>query len=309
MTVDRAMTSHRRITGKLVIATHNPGKLAEMRELLAPHGIEAISAGELGLGEPNETGDTFRANAAMKAVAAATGRAASRASPTISAWWSTRSTARRNFFGALGGTNKDFAAAMARIERLLQERGADAAGAAQRAFRLRAVRGLARRSSRGGRGARRRHAGVAAARHARIRLRPAILADGHTRHLRRDDQHEKHGLPPRGLGLSHRRVPSPNGGDTALTALTHDLRSACMCTGRIACRNVRIATSIGTCATRPSDEQLYVAAITREMETTAVRAPGPRLPHVPRRRNALADEARHCGSDARRDRGSLGHRA
>ena len=60
---------HRRITGKLVIATHNPGKLAEMRELLAPHGVEAISAGELGLGEPDETGDTFRANAVIKAVA------------------------------------------------------------------------------------------------------------------------------------------------------------------------------------------------------------------------------------------------
>ena len=46
-----------------MIATHNPGKLAEMRELLAPHGVEAVSAGELGLGEPEETGQTFRANA------------------------------------------------------------------------------------------------------------------------------------------------------------------------------------------------------------------------------------------------------
>src|SRR5260370_8230730 len=62
---------HRRITGKLVIATRNPGKLIEMRELLAPHGVEAISAGELGLGEPDETGDTFCANARIKAVAAA----------------------------------------------------------------------------------------------------------------------------------------------------------------------------------------------------------------------------------------------
>ena len=62
---------HRRITGQLVIATHNPGKLAEMRELLAPHGVEAVSAGELGLGEPEETGKTFRANAAIKAIAAA----------------------------------------------------------------------------------------------------------------------------------------------------------------------------------------------------------------------------------------------
>src|SRR4029077_10094701 len=62
---------HRRITGRLVIATHNPGKLAEMRELLAPHGVETVSAGELGLGEPEETGQTFRANAALKAIAAA----------------------------------------------------------------------------------------------------------------------------------------------------------------------------------------------------------------------------------------------
>ena len=54
-----------------MIATHNPGKLAEMRELLAPHGVEAVSAGELGLDEPEETGDTFRANAAIKAIAAA----------------------------------------------------------------------------------------------------------------------------------------------------------------------------------------------------------------------------------------------
>src|SRR3979411_3463226 len=62
---------HRRITGKLVIATHNPGKLAEMRELLAPHGVGAVRAGKLGLGEPDETGDTFRANAQIKAIAAA----------------------------------------------------------------------------------------------------------------------------------------------------------------------------------------------------------------------------------------------
>ncbi|MGO8954446.1 MAG: non-canonical purine NTP pyrophosphatase, partial [Rhodomicrobium sp.] len=62
---------HRRITGHLVIATHNPGKLAEMRELLAPYGIDAISAGELGLQEPDETGMTFRDNARTKAEAAA----------------------------------------------------------------------------------------------------------------------------------------------------------------------------------------------------------------------------------------------
>ncbi len=62
---------HRKLTGRVVIATHNAGKLREMRELLAPYGIEAVSAGELGLGEPDETGDTFIANAQIKAEAAA----------------------------------------------------------------------------------------------------------------------------------------------------------------------------------------------------------------------------------------------
>ncbi|MFZ3358416.1 MAG: non-canonical purine NTP pyrophosphatase, partial [Xanthobacteraceae bacterium] len=63
--------SHRRIAGRIVIATHNPGKLLEMRQLLAPYGIDATSAGELGLKEPDETGMTFRDNARIKAEAAA----------------------------------------------------------------------------------------------------------------------------------------------------------------------------------------------------------------------------------------------
>src|ERR1700681_3848962 len=62
---------HRLLTGKLVIATHNHGQRVEMRELLPPHGGEGVSAGELGLGEPDETGETFHANARIKAVAAA----------------------------------------------------------------------------------------------------------------------------------------------------------------------------------------------------------------------------------------------
>ena len=62
---------HRRIEGRLVIATHNPGKLTEMRDLLAPYGIDVVSAGELGLPEPEETGTTFETNARIKAEAAA----------------------------------------------------------------------------------------------------------------------------------------------------------------------------------------------------------------------------------------------
>lgn len=57
--------------GKLVLATHNPGKLREIAGLLAPYGIELLSAAELGLPEPEETGTTFVANAELKARAAA----------------------------------------------------------------------------------------------------------------------------------------------------------------------------------------------------------------------------------------------
>jgi XTP/dITP diphosphohydrolase len=57
---------------RLVIATHNKGKLAEIDDLLRPFGIEVVGAGALGLPEPEETGDSFEANATLKAEAAAT---------------------------------------------------------------------------------------------------------------------------------------------------------------------------------------------------------------------------------------------
>lgn len=58
---------------RLVIASHNPGKRREIADLVAPFGIEAVSAAALGLAEPEETGRTFRANAELKALAAAKG--------------------------------------------------------------------------------------------------------------------------------------------------------------------------------------------------------------------------------------------
>lgn len=57
--------------GRLVLATHNAGKLREVAELLAPHGFDVVSAGALGLPEPPETAATFLGNAAIKALAAA----------------------------------------------------------------------------------------------------------------------------------------------------------------------------------------------------------------------------------------------
>jgi len=56
---------------RLVIASHNPGKVEEIAALLAPFAVETIAAGALGIPEPEETGDSFEANAALKARAAA----------------------------------------------------------------------------------------------------------------------------------------------------------------------------------------------------------------------------------------------
>src|ERR1700692_2805549 len=195
---------HRRITGKLVIATHNPGKLAEMRELLAPHGIEAISAAELGLGEPEETGDTFDANARIKAVAAA-------AAAQLPAFADDSGLAVDALDGAPGifsarwaGPNKDFTAAMTRIERLLAGRGAPTASQRKAQFvsalcvawpddHLEEVEARAEGTlvwpPRGSAG---------------FGYDPMFLPDGHGRTFGEMTSVEKHGLPPLGLGLSHR---------------------------------------------------------------------------------------------------------
>lgn len=68
------MTTHRQFTeGRLVIASHNDGKVREIGDLLAPFGVEVSSAGELNLPEPVEDGETFIENALIKARASAQG--------------------------------------------------------------------------------------------------------------------------------------------------------------------------------------------------------------------------------------------
>jgi XTP/dITP diphosphohydrolase len=194
----------RRITGRLVIATHNPGKLAEMRELLAPYGIEAISAGELGLAEPEETGTTFQANARIKAIAAAQ-------ATRLPAFADDSGLVVEALDGAPGiysarwaGPTKDFDGAMARIERLLQERGATAPEQRKAHFvsalcvawpddHLEEVEARADGTlvwpPRGAAG---------------FGYDPSFLPDGHSRTYGEMTSIEKHGLPPLGLGLSHR---------------------------------------------------------------------------------------------------------
>ena len=194
----------RKLTGPVVIATHNAGKLREMRELLAPYGITTESAADLGLPEPREIGKTFAANARIKALAAA--RASGKVSfaddsglvvdaldgdPGIhSARWA--------------GPDKDFRAAMNRIQTLLIERGA------RRPDQRRAhfvavlclawpddhveefegwVDGVAIWPPRGDKG---------------FGYDPLFRPDGFDRTFGEMTADEKHGLPPKGQGLSHR---------------------------------------------------------------------------------------------------------
>ena len=198
------MTDHRRITGRLVIATHNPGKLAEMRELLSPYGIDVVSAAELALDEPEETGKTFQANARIKAIAAANATQLPAFADDSGLCIDALDGAPGIFSARWAGPMKDFNTAMARIERLLQER--DVHEPEQR--RAYFVSALCVAWPDG-------HLEEVEARvdgplvwpprgDAGFGYDPAFLPDGHTRTFGEMTSIEKHGLPPHGLGLSHR---------------------------------------------------------------------------------------------------------
>jgi len=195
----------RRLTSdRLVIATHNLGKFAEMRELLAPYGVAAISAGELALPEPDENGMTFIENARIKAAAAAN-------AAKLPALADDSGLAVEALDGAPGihsarwaGPDRDFRRAMATIEHELRQRGAATAerccahfvsalclawpdGHTEQ-FEAR-VAGTLVWPPRGDRG---------------FGYDPMFLPDGQQRTFGEMSSEEKHGLPPRGKGLSHR---------------------------------------------------------------------------------------------------------
>lgn len=200
----RPAPEHRPISGRLIIATHNPGKLAEMRELLGAYGVTAASAGELGLPEPDETGASFAENARIKAQAAA--QAAG-----VAAFADDSGLAVDALAGAPGirsarwaGPDKDFAGAMARIDALLRERGATTPGE-RRAHFVSAlavawpdghveafeatVDGTLVWPPRGEKG---------------FGYDPMFLPDGFAQTFGEMTSEEKHGLPPKGKGVSHR---------------------------------------------------------------------------------------------------------
>ncbi len=196
--------AHRPIVGRLVIASHNPGKIGEMQELLAPYGVDVAPAGKLGLPEPEETGTSFRENALIKAASVAQAAAlpsfaddsglvveALGGEPGIhSARWA--------------GPARDFAAAMAEVERRLAACGADTPEKRQAYFVSALcvawpdghveefegrVDGRIVFPPRGDKG---------------FGYDPIFLPDGFERTFGEMTREEKHGLPPFGRGLSHR---------------------------------------------------------------------------------------------------------
>jgi XTP/dITP diphosphohydrolase len=198
------MTAHRKLQGRVVAATHNKGKLAELHDLLDPHGIALVGAGDLNLPEPEETGDSFVANALIKAQAAA-GIAGLPAISDDSGICVEGLGGEPGIYSArwAGGGGKDFGPAMARIERELR-----AAGAAKpwRAWFVSAlaiawpdghvetfegrVDGELAFPPRGTSG---------------FGYDPCFLPDGHTRTFGEMTAMEKHGLPADGSqALSHR---------------------------------------------------------------------------------------------------------
>jgi XTP/dITP diphosphohydrolase len=198
------VSGHRRLSGRLVIATHNPGKLVEMRELLAPYGIDATSAGELGLPEPDETGTSFCANARIKAEAAAKAAGLPAFADDSGLVVDALDGDPGIYSARWAGPDKDFFRAMATIDEKLRQRGATTP--AQRKahfvsalcvawpdghvedFEAR-VDGTLVWPPRGNKG---------------FGYDPMFLPDGYERTFGEMSSEEKHGLPPRGLGLSHR---------------------------------------------------------------------------------------------------------
>jgi XTP/dITP diphosphohydrolase len=114
-----------RLSGRLVVASHNQGKVREISALLGPlGGVEAVSAGALGLPEPEETEPTFTGNAALKARAAAEGAGLPALADDSGLEVFALGGAPGVYSARWAGPDKDFRAAMERLWRELQEKGA-----------------------------------------------------------------------------------------------------------------------------------------------------------------------------------------
>ena len=110
---------------RIVIATHNAGKARELAELFAIVGVETVSAAELGIDEPEETGKSFAENATLKAEAAAKSSGLPAVADDSGLEVSALGGAPGIHSARLGGPHKDFALAMERVNRELKASGSN----------------------------------------------------------------------------------------------------------------------------------------------------------------------------------------
>jgi XTP/dITP diphosphohydrolase len=201
--MNEAVRMHRKLSGPLVAATHNAGKLREFRQLLVPWRIALVSAGDLGLPEPEETGDTFEANAKLKAIAAARAAKMPALADDSGLCVEALNGAPGIYSARWAGGSKDFSAAMARVERELLAKEAPEPWRAHFISALALVwpddhveyfegrvDGRLVFPPRGANG---------------FGYDPIFLPDGHSRGFGEMSAEEKHGIPADGsLALSHR---------------------------------------------------------------------------------------------------------
>ena len=195
---------HRQITGRLVIATHNKGKLAEMRDLLARYDVKAVSASELNLPEPEETGTTFAANARLKAVAAAQASGMPAFADDSGLVVDALDGAPGIYSARWAGEQRDFRHAMEKVEAGLRERDAFTPDSRKAHFisvlaiawpdgHVEEFEGFVNGAlvwpPRGEKG---------------FGYDPMFLPDGFDLTFGEMSREQKHGLPPNGQGLSHR---------------------------------------------------------------------------------------------------------
>ncbi len=108
---------------RLVVASHNPGKVWEIHQLIAPYRLAAVSAGDLGLAEPEETETTFAGNARLKAVAAATASGLPALADDSGLEVDALDGAPGIYSARWAGPRKDFSVAMARVRSEVAARG------------------------------------------------------------------------------------------------------------------------------------------------------------------------------------------
>lgn len=107
---------------RLVVASHNPGKIREINDLIRPYGLSAVSAGELGISEPEETETTFAGNARLKALHSAKASGLPALSDDSGLEVETLGGDPGVYSARWAGAAKDFNYAMQRVEQALQEK-------------------------------------------------------------------------------------------------------------------------------------------------------------------------------------------